>query len=81
MLISGASRELVCVTPEETLPEALKAVLLRYAPELTVLVKTPANAAALAAAAPYTADMQPKDGKPAYYVCTGGSCALPVDMG
>ncbi len=43
MLTSGASRELVCVTPEETLPEALKAVLLRYAPELTVLVKTPAN--------------------------------------
>ena len=46
-----------------------------------VLVKTPAKAAALEAAAPYTADMQPKDGKPAYYVCTGGSCALPVDMG
>ncbi len=39
MLTSGASRELVCVTPEETLPEALKAVLSRYAPELTVLVK------------------------------------------
>ena len=81
MLTSGASRELVCVTPEETLPEALKAVLLRYAPELTVLVKTPENAEALKSAAPYTADMQPKDGRPAYYVCTGGSCALPVDMG
>ena len=32
-------------------------------------------------AMPTNADMQPKDGKPAYYVCTGGSCALPVDMG
>ena len=81
VLASGASRELVCVTPDETLPETLKAVLSRYAPELTVLVKTPGNAEALKAAAPYTADMQPKDGKPAYYVCTGGSCAMPVDMG
>ena len=80
MLTDGTSRELVCVPPDETLPETLKAVLSRYAPELTVLVKTPANTAALSAAAPYTADMQPKDGKPAYYVCTGGSCALPVDM-
>ena len=69
------------MTPDETLPETLKAVLSRYAPELTVLVKTPENAEALKSAAPYTADMQPKDGRPAYYVCTGGSCALPVDMG
>ena len=39
------------MTPDEVLPETLKAVISRYAPELTVLVKTPANAAALAAAA------------------------------
>ena len=62
------------MTPEETLPETLKAVISRYAPELTVLVKTPASRCR-ARGCRATADMQPKDGKPAYYVCTGGSCA------
>jgi len=72
------SRELVCVCPDEKLPEALKAVLGRYAPELTALKKSPATEDALRRAAPYTADMLPKDGKAAYYICQGGSCSLPV---
>ena len=72
------TRELVCALPGETLPEELRAVLGHYAPELTALVKTPGTAAALAALAPFTADMSPKNGKSAYYICSGGTCSLPV---
>ena len=48
-------RRALCVTPEETPPEALRALTGRCAPDLTVLVKTPSRAEALAAAAPWTA--------------------------
>ena len=75
---TSQTRELVCAAPDEEIPEALRAVLGRYAPELTVLLKTPARAGALAEAAPFTADYAPLDGKAAYYVCTGGVCKLPV---
>ncbi len=71
-------RELVCALPAGELPEALKAVLGRYAPELTVLVKTPESAGLLSRLAPFTADMQPQKGKAAYYICQNGSCSLPV---
>ena len=72
------TRELVCALPDGRLPEALMTVMGRYAPELTVLVKTPDNAGALAEAAPFTAGMQPQNGKAAYYICSGGTCSLPV---
>ena len=77
-LKANGSREMVCATVDEKLPPELKAVLSRWAPELSVLVKTPANADKLAAVAPFTADMQPKDGKAAYYICKDGVCSLPV---
>lgn len=48
-------RTLLCVTPEEKAPAALLALAARGAPDLTILLKTPGNAAALAAAAPGTA--------------------------
>ncbi|MEI3101931.1 MAG: hypothetical protein V8T45_09395 [Oscillospiraceae bacterium] len=47
-------------------------------PELTVLVKTPENSPLLSQLAPFTAEMQPQDGKAAYYICQNGSCSLPV---
>lgn len=72
------SRELVCALDSGEFPDALKAVLSRYAPELTVLVKTPESASLLSDLAPFTAEMQPQDGKPAYYICQNGSCSLPV---
>ena len=72
------SREIVCACPDEKLPEELKTVLSRWSPELTVLVKTPANARRLAAIAPFTLDMQPQGGKAAYYICQDGSCSVPV---
>ena len=73
------TRELVCAAPDEELPEALRAVLGRYAPELCVLLKTPARETELALAAPFTAAFEPKDGKAAFYVCAGGVCSLPAE--
>lgn len=72
------TREIVCALPDECLPDSAKAILARYAPELAFLVKTPANAEALAAIAPFTADMDAQGGRAAYYACSGGSCSLPV---
>ena len=71
-------RELVFALADEKLPETLEAVLGHYAPELTVLKKSPANAALLAELAPFTEGMEPQNGKAAYYICQNGSCSLPV---
>ncbi len=72
------TQELVCAAPDEAVPESLRAVERKYAPELEILLKTPARAGKLAEAAPFTADYAPKDGKPAFYLCSGGACQLPV---
>ena len=77
-LAERGSREMVCALPDEKQPVELQAVLSRWAPELSVIVKTPANAARLAELAPFTADMHAQNGKAAYYICKDGSCALPV---
>jgi len=77
-LYEKGSREMVCACPDEKLPEELKAVLSRWSPELTVLLKTPENAERLAALAPFTMDMQAQNGKAAYYICKDGSCSMPV---
>lgn len=73
------TRELVCAAPGEEIPEPLRAVTAKYAPELCVLLKTPARSEALSLAAPYTADYTPGDGRPRFYVCSGGACQLPVE--
>ena len=80
MLSEGPGRETVAVLPDERHPDELKAILRRWSPEMAVLVKTPANAETLSAAAPFTASMEVKNGKPTYYVCTDGACALPVNL-
>ena len=72
------TRELVCAAPGEETPDMLKTVTARYAPELSVLLKTPARADVLAQAAPFTADYAPKDGKAAFYLCANGVCQLPL---
>lgn len=72
------TKELVCASADGTLPEPLRALLTRYEPALTVLLKTTENAERLKALAPFTGDMSPQNGRSAYYVCTGGVCALPV---
>ena len=77
-LSEGPGRETVAVLPDECFPPELRAILGRFSPGMSVLVKTPARAGALSAAAPFTADMDAKNGRPTYYVCTDGACALPV---
>ena len=71
-------RELVFALADEKLPDTLEAVLGHYAPELTALKKSPANAALLAELAPFTEGMEPQNGKAAYYICKDGACSLPV---
>ena len=68
------TRELLCVSPDENKPELLTAVLSRYAPELTVLWKTPLRAEELARAAAFTAAAAPENGKSSFFVCENGSC-------
>ena len=72
------TRELVCAAPGEEMPDMLKTITAKYAPELSVLLKTPARAEALTQAAPFTADYAPKDGKAAFYLCANGVCQLPL---
>lgn len=67
-------RELLCVCPDENVPELLKAVTSRYAPELTVLLKTPQRSELLAKVAPFSLHAEAKDGKAAFFVCENGSC-------
>ncbi len=69
------TRELVCVSEEP--PAALKSILARYAPGLSVILKRPSESEALAALAPFTREMTLIDGKPTFYVCSGGTCGLP----
>ena len=59
---------IVCVCRDETVPPMLSAVTARYAPALSVLVKTPGNAEALALAAPFTSALGTADGKTAIYI-------------
>ena len=80
LLRETGGKELVAVLPDEELPETLKAVLGRWAPELSVLVKSPARAEALAQAAPFTAPMSAKDGKAVCHLCENGACGLPMEL-
>lgn len=72
------TRELVCASADGEAPSMLFAVTEKYAPELTVLLKTPENAELLARISPFTAQMQPSGGKAMFYVCSGGECSLPI---
>lgn len=49
------ARRILCACPEEEPPAVLAALRARYAPDLTILLKTPERAEALAAASPWTA--------------------------
>lgn len=71
---AGSAKELLCVSADEELPALLRAVDEKYAPELLVLFKSPARAAKLAEAAPFTAAVEAKDGKPFFTLCSDGSC-------
>jgi len=55
-------------------PELLSAVRARYAPELSVLLKSPERAEKLSEAAAFTEGALCRDGKPCFYVCSNGVC-------
>ena len=74
----GPSKETVAVLPGELFPPELEAILKKWSPEMTVLVKTPSHAEALSEVAPFTAPMGTRDGKATYYICTDGACGLPL---
>lgn len=72
------SAELVAAAWE--VPEELRAFLRETPhPGLTVLVKTPENADALAVVAPFTKDYPIPERGARYYLCQSGACAQPVD--
>lgn len=74
----GPAAELVCTAKAP--PEALTA-FLRKKPRLglTVLMKTPADEARLAALAPFTSAYSIPESGARYYLCQGKACASPVD--
>lgn len=59
-LLSAAhtSRRVLCVSPTEEIPPALAALGARYAPDLRLLLKTPARTEALAASVPDSASFE-----------------------
>ena len=69
------NRELVCATQVAT-PTLLAELRNLEGPH--VLLKTAANAAELAALAPYTADYPLPTKGAAYYLCENGACQAPV---
>ncbi len=72
-------KEIVCACAGETRPAALAALTGIYSPELTLLIKTPSNAALLAELAPFTAQMG-AEGKNLVYICENGVCQTPVEI-
>lgn len=72
------TKELVCASADGKLPQSVAAVMAKYAPEMTLLLKTEENAKTLERIAPFTAQMQPQSGKSACYICQNGACSLPV---
>ena len=66
------TKQVVFALTDEKLPEAIKTVTAGYSPELTVLIKTPANAEILHKIAPFTEKAEPTDGKATLYVCENG---------
>ncbi|MEA4814047.1 MAG: thioredoxin domain-containing protein [Oscillospiraceae bacterium] len=77
------SEDLLCVTSENDVPAVLFTFLsAQYRPNLTVLVKTLANAKILETAVPFTKDYPIPSRGTAYYLCHNGVCAQPVyDIG
>jgi uncharacterized protein YyaL (SSP411 family) len=73
------SRELVCVTSGEEIPEELLSFLHRHQEQLPfTTIKTKANQKELAELAPYTESYPIPSQGTAYYLCKEGKCSAPV---
>ena len=74
--------ELLCATAGDGPAQAELAALGRaYLPNLALLVKAPASAAALAQAAPFSAAYPLPEQGARFYLCQDGSCRAPVESG
>ena len=73
------ARRILCVCPEEEPPAALAALRARFAPELTILLKTQERAEALAAAVPWTAAV-PIGRETLFYPREKGKTGAPVGL-
>ena len=72
LLTAGhTERKLLCLAPSPEAAEALESLRERYAPDLSVVLKTPQNTAALELAAPWTADFPPA-ADTVFYSCADG---------
>lgn len=68
------TREILCVAPDEAVPELLKTISSRYSPELTVLLKSPRREEELAKAAAFSRDAHSNGGSAGFYICENGAC-------
>ncbi len=77
-VVAGPSQEIVLVAPDAAaLAPHIAELHRRWTPHAVHLVRTDANAAELAALAPFTASMQAVDRAPTRYVCEKHACSLP----
>ena len=76
------SWDLVCTGSKDKILEELESLDLSSIPNLSIIIKTPENAAALQAAAPFTANYpMPDTGSPSlYYLCIGETCLQPCEI-
>ncbi len=73
------STEIVCVSAEGSILEEIQILQRSRKPDVSMILKTPRNVAALSEAAPFTADYPvPPEGSN-YYVCRNGTCMKPVE--
>lgn len=74
------SKELVCVSSDDRIPEALKDYLLKTAAvNLSVILKTGKNQAELEKAVPFVKDYKVPDEGVMYYLCQNGRCMTPEE--
>ena len=73
------TRRILCTCPEEEPPAVLAALRARYAPDLTILLKTPERAEALAAASPWTAAI-PIGRETLFYPREKGKTGVPAGL-
>lgn len=73
------SKELVCVSKTDTVPEDLRLLLReKYLPNFSVILKTPQNQRELVQNVPYLHDYS-SGANPTFYLCRNGSCAAPSE--
>jgi hypothetical protein len=80
MLEAEATLVVIVPDPEKIgLKEMIDVVRKNYLPQTILLLKNPGSARGLARIAPYTFDMDVKEGRTTAYVCKGQSCTPPIN--